>query len=179
MEPPELTKEAWIQSALARYEQPLLRYAYRFTGNAEVAREVVQDAFLKLCAAQRHKVDGHLAAWLYTVCRNRALNVQKKEARMQSLSEAQAANLPDPGAGPDGLAMQNDTRRKILQLFSGLPEAQQEACRLKFEDGLTYREISQVMGRSLGAVSNLLAAALDTVREQLRNELDLPGEAHS
>ena len=63
----------WIRGALERYESPLLRYACRLTGNLEQARDVVQDSFVRLCRADRSKVEDHLAAWLFTVCRRRAL----------------------------------------------------------------------------------------------------------
>ena len=71
----------------------------------------------------------------------------------------------------------DETRSFVLEALSVLPENQQEACRLKFQDELTYREISQVMGISLGTVSNLITTALDSVRQQLRARPDLAQEA--
>ena len=47
-------------------------YATRLLRDAETARDVVQDTFLKLCASEFASIDGHLAEWLFTVCRNRA-----------------------------------------------------------------------------------------------------------
>ena len=57
----------WVREALARHERALVAYALRFTGNLEQARDVVQDTFVKLCTADYAQVNGHLAAWLYTV----------------------------------------------------------------------------------------------------------------
>ena len=164
----------WVGAALERYERPLVRYAARITGDVESARDVVQDTFLRLCRANRAKVDGRVAAWLYTVCRNRALDVRKKERRMQPLTrDEQAEAAPDPGAGPRAAAERVETRALVLAAVDGLPVDQQEAFRLKFQDELTYREISQVMGKSLGGVSNLIAAALGAVREHLHARTDL------
>jgi RNA polymerase sigma-70 factor (ECF subfamily) len=172
----EMPRSTWIHSALQRYEQPLLRYVLRFTRDPETARDVVQDTFLKLCTADRTKVDGHLAAWLYTVARNHALNVLKKEGRMETLKEGQAENLPNGKAGPRAVAEHNETQRLVLNILHALPDKQQEACRLKFEDELTYREISQIMGVSLGTVNNLLTAALDTIRQRLKTGNQLAQE---
>ncbi len=61
--------------------------------------------------------------------------------------------------------------------LKGLPEKQQEACRLKFQDELTYREIAQLMGVSLGTVSSLITSALDSIRQQLRAGDHLAQEA--
>lgn len=163
--------------ALAGYEARLLRYAASITGDADLARDVVQDTFLRLCAADRHAVEGHLAPWLYTVCRNRALDVRKKEGRMNPLKEGQAEAYADTAPGPGDTAAQLETRALVMHAMAGLPEDQREACRLKFQDGLTYREIGQIMGVSLGTVSNLITRAMHDVREQLRTQLDLVEEA--
>jgi len=48
------------------------------TGDIEQAREVVQDTFLKLCRQKPAQIRNYLAQWLYTVCRNRALDVLRK-----------------------------------------------------------------------------------------------------
>ena len=162
----------WVDAALRRYESPLLRYARSFTGDTELARDVVQDAFLKLCEADRDKVDGHLAPWLYTVVRNRALTLRKKEARMIPLLEGQAEALSDGKATPRGDAAKRETHGRIAAVLHELPERQQEACRLKFQNELTYREISQIMDLSLGTVSNLITSALTAIREQLMTQAD-------
>jgi RNA polymerase sigma factor (sigma-70 family) len=164
----ELSKTEWVRAALERYEQPLLRYAARITGDMEVARDVVQDTFLKLCTAERPRVDDHLAAWLYTVCRNRALDVRKKEGRMDALTDVQAAAQPSREPAPSVAAERHEAHELVLDALGTLPEKQQEAFRLKFQDELTYREISQVMGVSLGKVSSLIGASLDTIRQRVR-----------
>lgn len=171
-----LAKADWVRAALDRYERPLIRYAARITGNVELARDVVQDTFLRLCEADRAKVDGHLAAWLYTVCRNRALDARKKEDRMDSLQEGQEDSVQGRESEPSTVAAGNETYSMVLEAVGTLPENQQEAFRLKFQDEMTYREISQVMGISLGMVSRLVAAALSDLREQLRGKIDLVQE---
>ncbi len=176
MEATSTSKADWVRDALDRYEAPLLRYAASICGEAERARDVVQDAFLKLCEAERAKVDGHLAPWLYTVVRNRALNVRKKEARMTPLLDSHALGLANGNPGPGEAAVRSEAHGLVASALEGLPENQQEACRLKFQDNLSYREISEVMGVSLGTVSNLLTRALDAIRQQLSATIDLAQE---
>lgn len=172
----EIESAGWIRDALEQYERPLLRYVSRITGNIETAREVVQDAFLRLCQADRAKVDGHLAAWLYTVCRNRAYDVREKEGRMDALTEGRADRRPSSDPGPGAVAERHEALARVLDVLAELPGETQEAFRLKFEDELTYREISHVMGVSLGKVSSLIATALDTMRQRLQGEHDLAQE---
>ncbi len=166
-----LSKEAWVVAALERYQRPLVQYAFRITGKVESARDVVQETFLKLCAADRAAVEDHLAAWLYTVCRNHALNVRRKEAREMEW-DAQQTEAPS-GDDVGETAARNEIRGRVLEVVERLPQDQQEAFHLKFRDGLNYREISAVMGVSLGTVSNLVTAALNRIRHELRSDLDL------
>ncbi len=77
----------FIKRALAQYESPLIRYALRLTGNLDRARDVVQDTFLKLCRQTPDSIDGNLARWLFTVCRNGAFDLQRKERRMTTAAE--------------------------------------------------------------------------------------------
>lgn len=160
----------WIQVALDRFERPLLRYAARLTGNTETARDVVQDTFLKLCAADRERVESHLAAWLYTVCRNRGLDICRKERRMMPWTDAlaQTHGVSDP---PLSAAMEAGERHSlILDALGSLSPNQQEVIRLKFQGALSYREISEVTGLSVSNVGFLIHAAIKQIRRQIGAE---------
>jgi RNA polymerase sigma factor (sigma-70 family) len=155
----------WIEQTLVRYERPLLRYVIRMTNDLDAARDVVQDTFLKLVKADRSKVEDHLAAWLFTVARHRALDIRKKERRMGQLESVDI--VPDGRAGPLDGAEASETLNRIFEALDALSDDHKEAFRLKFQDQLTYREISQIMGKSLGTVSKLITTALCTVRDRL------------
>ena len=161
------TKAEWVKAALQRYEQPLIRHATSIVGDTERARDVVQETFMRLCAADRGDVEDRLAAWLFTVCRNRALDVRKKEGRMGPLNPTRAEAIANGGAGPRELAARSEAHGMVLRAIRELPPDQQEAFRLKFQDHPTSREIGPVMGQSPGPVSTLITAALPTVRAQV------------
>src|SRR3954451_7623859 len=74
-------------AVLERFELPLLRYATRIIGDQERARDVVQETFVQLQRSKRQEHDNAPAKWLFAVCRNRALNVCRKERRMAFLDE--------------------------------------------------------------------------------------------
>jgi RNA polymerase sigma factor (sigma-70 family) len=159
---------AWIQQALVHYEGPLVRYAARvLRGDVDRARDVVQDTFLRLCQADRAKVEGHLEAWLFTVCRNRAIDIARKEGRMGALDPERKDRIQSAEAGPGELAARRLAHRRVMALLEGLPPDQQRAFRLKFREHKSYREISAEMGTSLGRVSKLITTAMATIREQL------------
>jgi len=101
--PDDADRQAWLTAVFDRHERPLVQYAEwlmrDFKAAREAARDIVQDTFLRLISENRSKLDGREAPWLFTVCRNRALDVRKKERRMKPLTEIQAASResPDPG----------------------------------------------------------------------------------
>ncbi len=95
-----------MQTAVAELQAPLTRYATRLVGDPDRARDIVQDTFVKLMAQTAEAVEGHVAEWLFTVCRNRALDVLRKEGRMKRFEEGQVervtANDPRPGRTRSG-----------------------------------------------------------------------------
>ncbi|WP_250846769.1 RNA polymerase sigma factor [Aquisphaera insulae] len=157
----------WVREAVARFEGPLTLYASRLLGDAEAARDVVQDTFLRLCTQDRASTDGHLAEWLFTVCRNRALDVLRKEHRMTQLSDEQVNRCLSPAPGPPEAAERRDLGVKVLALLDSLPVNQREVLRLKFQNGFSYQEISRISGHSVSNVGYLIHAGIKTLRGQL------------
>src|SRR4051812_14635799 len=164
----ESTEDApWIRAAVARYEGPLTLYAARLLGDPESARDVVQETFLRLCAQDRSALESRLAEWLFTVCRNRALDVLRKESRMTQLSEEQVSVRTNPDPGPPEVAERRETTARALQLLDALPPGQREVIRLKFQNGFSYQEIARISGYSVGNVGYLIHVGLKTIRGQL------------
>ena len=164
-------KSQWIRASLDRYEGQLTRYAYRITLDLEKAREVVQETFLKLWQADRAQVEGHLAEWLYTVCRNQALDLRRKDSRMVPLAKDGAIDTPDetPSAGEQLEQRQEENR--VLDAFAALTGKQQEVLRLKFQGGLSYAEISRVTGLSVSNIGYIIHTGIQRIRQQLGSTL--------
>ena len=171
----------YIRAALERHEAPLVRYALGFTGNLETARDVVQDTFLRLCEQPPGSLDGHLTQWLFTVCRNRAHDVQRKASRMTTCTETAEAEL-DRRASADHEptpADSADTRERCahaLDFLADLPPNQREVVRLKFQHQLSYQEIAAVTALSVGNVGFLLHTALKTLWSRME-KLERPTQA--
>jgi RNA polymerase sigma factor (sigma-70 family) len=160
-------QQSWVRDAVSRYEGPLLLYATRLLRDGETARDVVQDTFLKLCASECSSIEGHLAEWLFTVCRNRALDVLRKENRMTQLHEEQVHRCLSPDPGPLDAAVRRDLASRVLDLLEVLPVSQREVIRLKFQNGFSYQEISRISGHSVSNVGYLIHAGVKALRVQL------------
>ena len=156
-----------MRGILLRFEGDLIRYAQRIVGDEGRARDVVQETFLKLWRIDRAQVDGHLVEWLYTACRNQAVDVWRKEQRMQTLAEETVAVRPSKLPSPAAVVERRDSAAQVLDLVDRLPANQQEAIRLKFQSGLSYREISRVMGLTVTHVGVLIHTGLKSIRMKL------------
>ncbi len=158
-------KTQWIQEVVARYERPLCQYAFRMTGNFENARDAVQDTFLKLWREDMLE-DERTAPWLFRVCRNRCIDILRKEKPMQTLTDVQAAVLPAPGRSPAEETGLRESVSLLLQKLAQLPAQQAEVIRLKFQQQMSYREIAAVTSLSEGNVGYLIHVGIQTLRQQ-------------
>jgi len=163
-------KAEWVRAALERHESSLLRYAASITGDAERARDIVQETFLKLCGEEQKKLDGRLTEWLFTVCRNRALDVQRKEKRMTPLTEMDLETRESAEPSPSQAAEQSESSSQILRLLDALPPNQRDVIRLKFQSDLSYQEISRVTKLSVTNVGFLIHTGIKSLRQKLYSE---------
>lgn len=162
-----MSEPSWIHAALTRHERGLIAFAARRTGDLETAREIVQEVFLRLCAAPRDQVEPKLAPWLYAACRNAALDHNKRMgARRERVELHEMDTHPDPGNTLEQLETKEESAR-VLKCIAKLPLNQREVLQLRFGGGLSYREIATVTGDTLGNVSWLIHAGLKTLRERL------------
>ena len=156
------SKSQWIEAALKQHESNLIRYASWILADGERAREVVQETFLRLCKETPERIDDHLPQWLFTVCRNLAFDVRKKENRMTPLTEAPIA---DPRSG--ALIDHRETMSQVLRVLETLPKNQREVIYLKFQCDLSYKEISEITTLSVSNIGFLIHTGIKSIRTQL------------
>jgi RNA polymerase sigma-70 factor (ECF subfamily) len=175
-------RQAWMLAVLDRYEGPLTRYAARLVGDVECARDVVQETFLRFCSDQSacqdlasrngHLDDAGVGPWLFAVCRNRAIDVLRKEKPMKTmqantLSAVTESATVDAARSPSADLEHTEAVDQLHAIVADLPDNQQEALRLRFQNEMSYQQISEVMQTSVGNVGYLLHHAIKTVRKQL------------
>lgn len=161
-----------LHQAVERYQRPLIAYARSLTGDLERARDAAQDTLLKLCQQTEAKFDQdiqpRLAAWLFTVCRNRVIDLHRKEHRMTATDTDQFDKLnASPNPTPADAADSHDQQDHLLGLVAALPSNQREVVQLRFRGELAYREIAEVTGHSVSHVGVLLHEAMKRLRTDM------------
>ena len=149
-----------LDAAVARYERPLVRYATRIVGDPELARDVVQDTFVRLWEAEDvDPSDARIESWLYTVCRNRAIDERRKRRPMELLDESTASVEP---RGEQARAL-----AEVHDVVETLPERKGKVFALRYGEGRSYQQISDETGLSVSHVGVILHDTVRRLRKQL------------
>jgi RNA polymerase sigma factor (sigma-70 family) len=157
-----------FEEILQRFEIPLLQYATRITGDRERARDVVQETFIKFQRNGLLDREDKAATWLFTVCRNRALNVCRKERRMMYLDEELIESRAGEQPMPFERLEEEEATAFLTRIIGTLPPRQQEVLRLKFQNDLSYRQIADITKTTTNNVGVLIHTALKTLRQHYR-----------
>lgn len=147
-------------------QAPLLRYAYRLARDEELARDIVQEAFIRyLEAPPRARTRRQIITWLYRVTHNLAMNALSNERlRTEKHQQISSAGFAPP---PSEQLLAGETRRRLERLLDRLTDNQRVVIILKIQEEKSYREISEITGLSISNVGMLLSRALKKLAEMI------------
>jgi RNA polymerase sigma-70 factor (ECF subfamily) len=174
-QPPRVESIAELFAAL---ESPLLNYAFRLVNDLGSAEDLVQDAFMKLHADFERVREPR--RWLYRTVHNLALNHQRRAGKIIALhastdqQSSEAAELHDPQPLPDEQIAHWEKIGLVRLSMETLDERSRELVRLKFNENLSYQQISERMGLTTGHVGYLLHHALKAIAAELTRGGGLP-----
>jgi len=158
-----------------RYVARIFNFALHLVGSREDAEDITQEAFL---LAYRNLKDlrdhAHFEQWLYKIARNEIYkNRRKARLRPDSLDDAEKGILhilksSDPASNPENKLLSGELGEKFRAVFRSLPMQYKETLVLATLQGLSYQEISGIMGRSLSSVKTDVYRARLIISEKMR-----------
>jgi RNA polymerase sigma factor (sigma-70 family) len=160
-----------IEELFAALESPLLSYTLRLVGELGLAEDIVQEAFMRL-HAQFDKVR-EPRRWLYRTAHNLALNQRRQTAKIVPLElSAQEGTSPsaetaDPQPLPDEQIARWEGIGLVRLSLETLDARSRELVRLKFTDGLSYKQIAERTGLTIGNVGYILHHAVKAIADEL------------
>jgi RNA polymerase sigma-70 factor (ECF subfamily) len=168
---------AALEELFRRYRLPAYRVAYRLLGHEADALDAVQEGFVKaLTHLHSFEQRSSFKTWLLRVVSNAALDMGRQRGRRTAVNlSAAEANDGDAlallTAGDPGRRLERaDLRRQLNQALATLSEAQRRTFVLHAEAGLSYREVAEVMGISIGTVMSRLYYARQKLRACLEQQ---------
>lgn len=167
-------ERAALEELFRRYRGLAYQVAHRLLGNEADALDAVQDGFVKvLTHLDGFEARSSFKTWLLRVVSNAALDLGRQRGRRDAVSldapgraRDEGQSLPDH-ADPTADADRADLRRLIDAALATLPEAQRRTFVLHVDGGLSYREVADALGISIGTVMSRLYYA----RQKLRGHL--------
>ncbi len=121
---------------------------------------------MKLWQEGRDATEFKLKEWLFCVCRNRAFDHLRRESKMSRLDSKESSQIEDPEADPSKAMEQNQEYQVVNQIFQKLTMNEKEAIRLKFQEGLSYKQISEVTGHSVSYIGVLIHEGLKKIKQE-------------
>ena len=151
-----------------RYLDPVYGYSFYLLGDHHDAEDATERTFLAaLGAIDRYRDEGStFRSWLFRIAHNQLANALRARSRQRAAS---LDAVPEPAApdDPAQLATLADDARRLRAAVASLSEDRRQVVILRFVDGLTAREIGDVLGRSEGAIRVLQHRALRELAARL------------
>ena len=147
----------------------LFRLALRITLNSAEAEDVVQETMIRVWTRREQWSEiESIEAFTTTICRNLALDRQKRMSNQQLSLNAQEHDTPDfsTRANPEQQTVVNDRISLVKRLMDELPEKQRSCMQLRDIEGKAYKEIAEVMGISEQQVKVSIFRARQTIRQR-------------
>jgi RNA polymerase sigma-70 factor, ECF subfamily len=162
-----------------RHEPRVFRHAYFLTGDAFLAEDLTAQTFLNaLQAIARYEPRGvPFVAWLLRITCNLTINYKK------SLKNGSHAQLPEAleaeghTYSPEDSCEMKDAGERVWQEVRHLPFEQRQVICMRFIDDLSYQDIAQILGKTVGAVRVIQFRALTNLRQML--DAGVPAWRHS
>ncbi len=167
----ETLSEATVEAVVAQHESALLRYATRFVNDAAAAQDIVQEVFVRLW--QHWKEAGgtgpELGFWLYRLTHNVAIDHIRRESRLRKLHTDQRPFVPAVSVHGSAEPAGFEAKKELLFAHLGvLDAAERQVLILRLQNGLSYRDISQVTRRTEGNVGCILHNAVKKLSLSLK-----------
>lgn len=159
-----------------RYQQLVFRTAIGFLHDSDKAADLTQEVFIQAyLALHRFRGDSSFSTWLYRITVNASLNKIRKSSVKKFTRLFEISSDPDPKslltvtdpANPEETMIRNENIEMVRKALDSLPEKQRIAIVLGKYDGLSQKEIAEIMNTTEGAVESLLQRAKMNLRKKL------------
>jgi RNA polymerase sigma-70 factor (ECF subfamily) len=161
-----------FEELVKKYQREVYSLACRIVMDTEEAKDLSQQAFLQAFVHIRSfRQQAQFRTWLYRIALNQCYNYLKSKKKFGEPLDCDEVILAGHDSPEADLVAQEDHRR-LYAALARLPSKQRAVITLKVEQGLSYEEISQVLGGTTGAARVNYCQAIKTLKKYLKKEDD-------
>ena len=167
-----------FETLIGLYQAPIYNVAYRILGDASEASDAVQETFMKIFKGiKTFRGESGLKTWIYRIAISESLNRQRWWKRWRhhapvSIDDtfpngARLVEVTDSRPTPESACAQMEMEREVQRALNGLSFEHRVAVVLRDIEGLSYEEIAETLGLSLGTVKSRLWRARSEMKTKL------------
>ncbi|MEJ5305073.1 MAG: sigma-70 family RNA polymerase sigma factor [Ignavibacteria bacterium] len=157
-----------------KYKRKIYLTVYRLLGNHEDASDITQEVIIKMYNELKNfRRESSIYTWIYRIATNLSLN-ELKRRKIRSFfdfDELEEWLFKDEKQSPELSFRENELSNKIQEAINKLPEKQRTVFTLRYYDGLSYEEISEILGTSVGALKANYFHAINKLQKELKDVL--------
>ena len=162
-------EKAYFNILVQQLQRPIYTLSLRMTGDAEMAKDLTQDIFLKVyknLASYNNSVK--ITTWIYTIATNTCIDYLRKKKDILLFDDHQQAEFEQQTYDLPGHALENrELRRHIYEKIDCLPEHYRIVVILKYINELSFEEISLILNQPVNTVKTKLYRAKDILKTHL------------
>ncbi|GAH68704.1 unnamed protein product, partial [marine sediment metagenome] len=175
-----------FEKLLQKHKESIVNIIYQFIGERDEAEDLAVEVFLRVYrAAKKYEAKAKFTTWLYKITTNLCLNEIRKKAKLQTISlskpisageekeEELIEKIADAAPSPQQILEKKERNALIRKAIDSLPAKQRMATILQIYEGLSYKEISRILGCSVKSVERRLYWARTNLKEKLSSYLTM------
>src|SRR4030042_4345209 len=160
-----------FEELVIKYQREVYGLACRIISDSEEAKDMTQQAFLQAFVhIKSFRQDAQFRTWLFRIAINQCYNYLKSRKKFGDPVDMDTMVLVGNNESPESDLVSQDNRQRLYAALEKLPAKQRAVITLKVEQGLSYKEISQVLGGTAGAARVNYCQALKTLKKHLQSE---------
>jgi RNA polymerase sigma-70 factor (ECF subfamily) len=173
-----------FEELVAHFERPVYSLCFRLLGDAEEARDAAQETFLKVYRGLGgFRGEAGLKTWIYRIAINQAMNQKRwwrRRHRYETISlditrgqsDTTIGNsLPAHTSSPEAQAISSERERSIMRALDEIKQEYRVALILREIEELSYEEIAEALGISIGTVKSRIARGREELRRRVKDLL--------
>ena len=158
--------EEALRVLVERHTASIYRFSLRYTGNESIAQDICQEVFLSLYRnARKYKPGMPFKTWLFTIVRNTSINfarsyTYRKASSLEELpQEMKKTSLLDLAPDPEARFLSEELAHCLSQAVQSLSEKQRTAVILRYYQGMSIKEVAEIMKSTVSSVESLIFRA--------------------
>ena len=176
--------ETAFRELVQRYGDGVLGYLFRMTGNRDQAEDLFQETFKRVHEKARTFRCSHFKSWLFTIATRVTIDGARRRKRRAAISLNQEIDcgqdnpsqlaemmVAEDAADPADELVREEQKEQVRKAIESLPVRQRATLVLAYYQQLSYREVADAMGCSVGTVKTQMSRALATLARRLPDSI--------